>query len=163
MIQSANPKLIYPEEHYFKKEKIYSTPRYTTPSAPFPNFATTVTELVPGIPAKVPLAPGLASGIPFCAPLTETLSSVISPGMQVVANTSSWIEEGGTFWPLIATVQDGGCGAVGATKSVEEMMAGEGIGTGCGEGLERNRAAIRITKRMMPPMMSQGRRDRFAM
>jgi len=56
-------------------------------------------------------------------------------------------------------VQDGGCGAVGATKSVEEMMAGDGIVTGCGEGLERNRAATRITRRMMPPMMSQGRRD----
>ena len=48
-------------------------------------------------------------------------------------------------------------GAVGATKSVEEMMAGAGIVIGCGEGLERNRAAIRITRRMMPPMMSQGR------
>jgi hypothetical protein len=32
-----------------------------------------------------------------------------------------------------------------------------GIVTGCGEGLERNRAAIRITRRMMPPIMSQGR------
>jgi hypothetical protein len=52
-------------------------------------------------------------------------------------------------------------GAVGATKSVEEMMAGEGIGFGCGEGLERNRAATRITRRMMPPVMSQGRRDLF--
>jgi len=52
-------------------------------------------------------------------------------------------------------------GAVGATKSVEEMMAGEGIVTGCGEGLKRNRTAIRITRRMMPPMMSQGRRERF--
>jgi len=38
-------------------------------------------------------------------------------------------------------------------------MAGDGIVTCCGEGLERNRAAIRITKRMMPLMMSQGRRD----
>jgi hypothetical protein len=28
-----------------------------------------------------------------------------------------------------------------------------------GEGLERNRAATRITRRMMPPIMSQGRRD----
>jgi hypothetical protein len=72
------------------------------------------------------------------------------------------IDEGGTFWPLIAMVQDGGCGAVGATKSVEEMMAGEGIVTGCGEGLERNRVAIRITRRMMPPMMRKGRRDLFA-
>ena len=36
-------------------------------------------------------------------------------------------------------------------------MAGEGIGIGCGEGLERNRPAIRITRRMMPPIMSQGR------
>jgi hypothetical protein len=52
-------------------------------------------------------------------------------------------------------------GAVGATKSVEEMMAGKGIVTGGGEGLERNRAATRITRRMMPPMMSQGRRDRL--
>jgi hypothetical protein len=50
-------------------------------------------------------------------------------------------------------------GAVGATKSVAKMMAGEGIDIGCGEGPERNRPAIRITRRMMPPMMSQGRRD----
>jgi hypothetical protein len=50
---------------------------------------------------------------------------------------------------------------VGATKSVEEMMAGAGIVIGCGEGLKRNRAAIRITRRMMPPIMSQGRRDRL--
>jgi hypothetical protein len=70
-------------------------------------------------------------------------------------------DEGGIFWPFIATVQDGGCGAVGATKSVDEMMAGEGIVTGCGGGLERNRAAIRITRRIMPLMMSQGRRDRL--
>ena len=40
-------------------------------------------------------------------------------------------------------------------------MAGDGIVTGCGEGLERNRAATRITRRMMPPIMSQGRRDLF--
>jgi len=59
-------------------------------------------------PVNVPLAPGLASSIPFCAPLTETLSSVISPGMQVLAMTWRWIDEGGTFWPLIATVQEGG-------------------------------------------------------
>jgi 3-dehydroquinate synthase class II len=52
-------------------------------------------------------------------------------------------------------------GAVGATKSVEEMMAGEGIVIGCGEGLERKRAATRITRRMMPLMMIQGRRDRL--
>jgi hypothetical protein len=39
------------------------------------------------------------------------------------------------------------------------MMAGEGIVTGCGEGRGRNRAATRITGRMMLPMMSQGRRD----
>ena len=64
---------------------------------------------------------------------------------------------------MIATVQDGGCGAVGATKSVEEMMAGAGILTGCGEGLERKRAAIRIARRMMPQMMSKGRRDLFVM
>jgi len=38
-------------------------------------------------------------------------------------------------------------------------MAGAGIAIGCGEGLERNRAAIRMTRRMMPQMMSQGRRD----
>jgi len=75
--------------------------------------------------------------------------------------TWSWIDEGGTFWPLIAMVQVGGCGAVGATKSVEKIMAGDGIFTGCGEGLERNRAATRITRRMMPPIMSQGRRDLF--
>ena len=47
-------------------------------------------------------------------------------------------------------VQDGGWGAVGATKSVEEMMAGAGIVIGCGEGLERNRAATIMTRRMMP-------------
>ena len=81
--------------------------------------------------------------------------------MQVLAITWSWIDEGGIFWPLIATVQDGGCEAVGATKSVAEMMDGAGIVTGCGEGLKRNRAAIRITRRMMPPMMSQGRRERL--
>ena len=39
------------------------------------------------------------------------------------------------------------------------MMAGEGIVIGCGEGLERNRAATRITRRIMPPKMSKGRRD----
>jgi len=143
-------------EHYS------TTPWYTTLSAPFPNFATTITVLPPDVPAKVPLAPGLASGIPFCCPLTETLSPVISPGIQVLAMTWSWIDAGGTFWPLIAMVQDGGCGAVGATKSVEEMMAGDGIFIGCGDGLERNRAATRITTMMMPTMMSQGRRDLFA-
>ena len=79
-----------------------------------------------------------------------------------MAITWRWIDEGGTFWPLIAMVQDGGCGAGGATKSVEEMPVVAGIVTGCGEGLERNRAAIRITRRMMLPMMSQGRRDLFA-
>jgi len=105
----------------------YTEPIYTTFSAPFPNFATTVTGLVPDVPAKVPLAPGLASRIPFCVPLTETLSSVISPVMQVLAITWRWIDEGGTFWPLIAMVQDGGCEAVGATKSVEEMIAAAGI------------------------------------
>ena len=78
-----------------------------------------------------------------------------------MAMTWRWIDEGGTFWPLIAMVQDGGCGAVGATKSVEEMMAGDGIVIGCGEGLERNRAATMITRRMMPLMMSQWRRDLF--
>jgi len=40
-------------------------------------------------------------------------------------------------------------------------MASDGIVTGCGEGLERNRAAIRITRRMMPMMMIQGNRDLF--
>jgi hypothetical protein len=74
--------------------------------------------------------------------------------MQVLAMTWRWIDAGGTCWPLIAMVQDGGFGAVGATKSGEEMMAGEGSVTGCGEGLERNRAEIRIPRRMMPPMMS---------
>jgi hypothetical protein len=48
---------------------------------------------------------------------------------------------------LIAIVHDEGCGAVGATKSVEEMMAGAGIVFCCGDGLARNRAAIRITGR----------------
>jgi len=43
------------------------------------------------------------------------------------------------------------------------MIAGDGIVTGCGEGLERKRAAIQRMRRMMPPMMSQGRRDLFAM
>jgi len=74
--------------------------------------------------------------------LTETLSSVTSPGMQVLAITWRWIDAGVTFWPLIVMVQEGGCGAVGATNSVEEMMAGDGIVTGCGEELERNRAAL---------------------
>jgi len=55
--------------------------------------------------------------------------------MQVVAITWRWTDEGGTFWPLIAAVHDGGCGAVGATKSVAEMMAGDGIVIGCDEGL----------------------------
>jgi hypothetical protein len=50
-------------------------------------------------------------------------------------------------------------GAVGATQSVEEMMAGEGIlpvvvrdwrGTGRQQGSREG---------MMPPMMSKGRRD----
>jgi hypothetical protein len=50
-------------------------------------------------------------------------------------------------------------GAVGATKSVAVIPVVAGIFTGCGEGRERNRAAIRITTMMMPPMMSQGRRD----
>jgi len=62
---------------------------YTTLSAPFANFATTVTKLVPDVPAKVPLAPGLVTSVPFCAPLTETVSSVISPTMQVLAITDS--------------------------------------------------------------------------
>jgi hypothetical protein len=79
--------------------------------------------------------------------------------MQVLAMTWRWIDEGGTFWLFIAMVQDGGCGAVGATKSVAEIMAGDGIVTGCGERLKRNRPAIRITRRMMPPIMSKGRRD----
>jgi hypothetical protein len=79
--------------------------------------------------------------------------------MQVLAMTWRWIDEGGTFWPLIATVQEGVRGAVGATKSVAEIPVVAGIVTGCGEGLERNRPAIRITRRMIPPMMSQGRRD----
>jgi hypothetical protein len=34
------------------------------------------------------------------------------------------------------------------------MMVGDGSVTGCGEGLERNRAVIRITGRMMPPIIS---------
>jgi hypothetical protein len=55
--------------------------------------------------------------------------------MQVFAITWRWIDEGGIFWPLIATVQDGGCGAIGATKSVAEMPVVAGIFTGCGEGL----------------------------
>ena len=60
-------------------------------------------------------------------------------------------------------MQDGGCGAVGATKSVEEMMAGAGIVIVCGEELERNRAAIMITRRMIPIIMSQGRLERLDM
>jgi hypothetical protein len=67
----------------------------------------------------------------------------------------------GIFRPLIATVHAGVCGAAGATQSVAEIPVVVGIVTGCGEGLERTRAAIRITRRMMPPMMSQGRRDRL--
>jgi hypothetical protein len=85
----------------------------------------------------------------------------MSPARQVLAITWRWIDKGGIFWPLIAMEQDGGCGAVSATKSIGELMAGEGIFIGCGEGLERNRAEIRITRRMMPPIMSKGRRDLF--
>jgi len=66
-----------------------------------------------------------------------------------------WIDEGGTFCPLIATVQDRGCGAVGATKFVAEISVMAGILTGCGEGLKRNWAAIRTTRRIIPMSMSQ--------
>ena len=52
-------------------------------------------------------------------------------------------------------------GAVGATKSVAEIPVEAGIFTGCGEGLKRNRPATRITRRMIPRIMSQGRRDRL--
>ena len=38
-------------------------------------------------------------------------------------------------------------GAVGATKSVEEMMAGDGIGIGCGEGLKRNKGGNKDHKK----------------
>ena len=41
------------------------------------------------------------------------------------------------MWGLMIRGWGRGCGAVGATKSVEEMMAGEGIFIGCGDGLER--------------------------
>jgi hypothetical protein len=75
------------------------------------------------------------------------MSPVTSPGNAGIAMTWRWTDEGCAFCPLIATVHDGGCGAVGATKSVEEMMAGDGIDTGCGEGQKRNRAATRITRR----------------
>jgi hypothetical protein len=54
--------------------------------------------------------------------------------MQVLAVTPGWIEDGGTFRPLIAMVQDEGWGAVGATKSVADREAGAGIFTGCIEG-----------------------------
>jgi hypothetical protein len=87
----------------------------------------------------------------------------MSPALQVFAMTWRWIDDGANFWPLIATVQDGGCGAVGAIKSVAEMPDTAGSVIGCGEGLKRNRAAIMITRRMMPTMMSQGRRDRLDM
>jgi hypothetical protein len=49
---------------------------------------------------------------------------------------------------------------VWGTKSVAEMEAGAGIFSGWDEGLKR--AAIMITRIMMPPMMIQGRRDLFA-
>ena len=62
---------------------------------------------------------------------------------------------------MIAMVRVGGWGAVGATKSVAEMIAEVGVSLGCGKGLERNKAAIMITRRMMPPMMSKGRRERL--
>lgn len=135
---------------------------YTTLSEPFANFATTVTELVPDVPAKVPLAPGLVPSVPLFSPFTETVSAVTSPAMQVLAMTSRWIEEGCTFCPLTAMVQDGGWGAVGATKSVDEMEAGAGILIGCNEGFRRKTPAMMITRMIIPPMMIQGRRDLFA-
>ena len=42
-------------------------------------------------------------------------------------------------------------------------MAGAGIGIVCGEELERNRAAIMITRRMIPIIMSQVRLERLDM
>jgi hypothetical protein len=59
-VDTISPSLVT----HTKKEN-YSSPWYTTLSTPFANFATTITELLPDIPAKVPLAPGLASSIPF--------------------------------------------------------------------------------------------------
>jgi hypothetical protein len=49
---------------YSLKKKIYPIePIYSTLSAPFANFATTITVFVPDLQAKVPLAPGLAPGM----------------------------------------------------------------------------------------------------
>jgi hypothetical protein len=81
--------------------------------------------------------------------------------MQVVAMTGRWIDEGGTFWPLMATVQEGVRGVVGATNSVAMIPVVAGIVTGYGGGLDRNREATRITRRIMLTMMSQGIWDRL--
>jgi hypothetical protein len=79
------------------KRKNYRTPWYTTLPAPFANFAITVTELVPDVPVKVPLAPGLASSIPFCAPLTKDPGFGYIPWNAGISLTRIWIDEGGIF------------------------------------------------------------------
>ena len=50
---------------------------------------------------------GLILSVPFCSPLTETRSSVISPAKQVLVMTWSWILAGEVFLPVMAMVQDG--------------------------------------------------------
>jgi hypothetical protein len=45
---------------------------------------------------------------PFLCPVDRDLEFSNVPGMQVLAMTWRWIDDGGTFWPLIAMVQDGG-------------------------------------------------------
>jgi hypothetical protein len=78
-------------------------PSYTTRSALFVNLATTITELLPDVEVKVPPVPGLVRGIPFCAPLTQTLSSVSDIRRQKKSLTFSfwqgswlWLEQ--TTW-----------------------------------------------------------------
>jgi len=49
---------------------------------------------------------------------------------------TGWRSDGARSGDIPALwIIDGGCGAVGATKSVAEMMAGDGIVIGCDEGL----------------------------
>ena len=64
----------------YQKETIQIPPSYTTPSA---LFAKTSRPPYPycyrDVQVKVPPVPGLVPGIPFCAPLTETQSSVLDP------------------------------------------------------------------------------------
>jgi hypothetical protein len=73
--------------------------------------------------------------------------------------TRSWTDEGGTFDPVIAIMQDGACGADTAASVGRTVITGAGIVIGCGAGLIRSTAATRITITMIPPMMRYGIRD----